>query len=67
MLDWEVKGKKKKEKKRQSPLAHLFSSGLYCLSGPVFVADSFVGLIEAGGSTVHAADGAKQHIGCCID
>jgi hypothetical protein len=65
MLDWEVKEEEKKEKrkKRQSPLAHLISSSRNCLPGPVCAADSSVGPIAAGGSTVHAADGALQHIG----
>ncbi len=69
MLDWEVKeeNKKEKRKKRQSPLAHLISSSWYCLPGPVYAADSSVGLIAAGGSTVHAAVGAVQHIECCTD
>jgi hypothetical protein len=69
MLDWEVKEEEKKEKrkKRQSPLAHLISSSQYCLPGPVCAADSSVGPIAAGGSTVHAADDAVQHIGCCTD
>jgi hypothetical protein len=68
MLDWEVKEKRKKKKeKRQSQLSHLFSSSRYCLPGPVCAADSFVGPIAAGGSTVHAADGAVQHISCCTD
>ncbi len=67
MLDWEVKNKTKR-KNRQSPLAHLFLSSRYCLPGPVCAADSFVGPVAAGGSTVHAAaDGAVQHIRCCTD
>ncbi len=65
MLDWEVKEEKKKEKreKQQRPLAHLISSSRYCLPGLVCAADSSVGPIAAGGSTVHAADGAVQQSG----
>ncbi len=65
ILDWGVREEEKKKKKRQSLLAHLISSGLYFLPGPVCAADSSVGPIAAGGSTVHAADGAVQHIMCC--
>jgi hypothetical protein len=69
MFDWEVKGKNEKEKrnKRQSLLNHLISSSRHCLPGPVCAADSSVGPIAAGGSTVHAVDSAVQHIGCCTD
>ena len=56
-----------KEKKRQSPLTRLIPSSRYCLPGPVYAADSSVGPIAAGGSTVHAVDSAVQHIGCCTD
>jgi hypothetical protein len=56
--------KEEKKEKRQSLLAHLISSGQYCLPDPVCAADSSVGPIAAGGFTVHPADGAVQHIGC---
>ncbi len=67
MLDWEVKEEKKKEKgkKRQSPMAHLISSIRYCLPGPICAADSSVGPIAAGGSTVHAAE-SVQTVQCSI-
>jgi hypothetical protein len=64
MLDWDVKGRKTNQ---QSPLAHLISSSQYCLPGPVCAADSSVGSIATGGSTVHVVNGAVQHIGYCID
>jgi hypothetical protein len=65
MLDWEVKEEEKRKKEKNGRA--LISSSRYCLPGPVCAADSSVGPIEAGGSTVHAADGAVQHIGCCTD
>ncbi len=50
-------GRKEKRKKTAEPVG----------PGPVCAADSSVGQIATGASTVHAADGAVQHIACCTD